>query len=375
MVDAAIEEYKKLNKTDVIPEDLQKKKDSVHKEYTDLKNACSPLTKALNDEKLMKLKDNHRTEGLLEELKSYSDVKEDQIDLLYRYAKLNFDCGLYEKCANYLADYRLLTKDEEKKFVALWGKLAAEILTVHFEVAFKDVLTLRDAIDSRTHVDQVSQLQQRSWLLHWSLFLLFNLKSEEEKTQIVDFFFSDKYLNTIQLNCPHLLRYLTAAVIIRRTHDIKEIIRVLKQERDYKDPITEFFILLNVEFDFNAIRINLQQCEKLLKYDLFLAPVASEFLENARLLVFETYCRIHQIIDIPTLANILDLKEDVEQYLVEYIRQARVSAKIDNSKNQLLITPKQSSVYQQVINSTKVLAYRSGQLMSNIEKQYAKQGD
>jgi len=271
-----------------------------------------------------------------------------------------------------LADYRLLSKDEEKKILALWGKLAAEILIVHFEAAFKDVMALKDVIDSRTGVDHLTQLQQRTWLLHWSLFLLFNLKNEEEKIAIVDIYFSDKYLNAIQLNCPHLLRYLTTAVIIR-THELKDMLRVLKQERDHKDPLTDFLMLLHVEYDFKSIKSNLRLCEQVLQNDLFLSPVASEFVDSARLLVFETYCRIHQTIDIPTLADILDIKEDIEQHLVELIRQARLTAKIDSSKNQLLITPKQTSVYQQIIASTKVLSYRSNQLMMNIEKQYAKQ--
>jgi len=291
---------------------------------------------------------------------------------LYKYAKLQFDCGSYEKCATYLADYRLLAKDEERKFWALWGKLAAEILLVELEGAFKDVQAIKEAIDQRTGVDHVTQLQQRTWLLHWSLFLLFNLKEEKEQNAIIEFYFQDKYLNTIQLNAPHILRYLTAALVARRNHDLKDIIRVLKQEREsYSDPITEFVLLLLVEFDFKNITQNLRLCEKVLKNDVFLAAIASEFLESAHLLVFETYSRIHHTINIDTLAQILDIKEDVEQHLVELIRQARVNAKLDSSKNQLLITPKQTSVYQQVIGSTKVLSYRSGQIMLGIEKQYA----
>jgi len=279
-----------------------------------------------------------------------------------------------KKSANYLADYRLLSKDEDRKFLALWGKLAAEILIVHFEAAFKDVVALRDAIDQRVGVDQATQLQQRTWLLHWSLFLLFNLKAEDEKAAIVDLYFADKYLNAIQLNCRHLLRYLTTAVITR-THDIKDMLRVLKQEKDHKDPLTDFLVLLHVDYDFKSIKANLRLCQRVIENDLFLSPVAKEFMDHARGLVFDTYCRIHQTVDIPVLADILDIKEDVEQHLVELIeKNARVSAKIDSSKNQLLITPKQTPVYQQVIGSTKVLSYRSGQLMMNIEKQYAKQG-
>jgi translation initiation factor 3 subunit E len=374
MIDAAITEFEKLNPKKSVPEDLKNKKQTAHKDYSDLKNTVAPLLKALSDDKVLSLKSKPTHENLLDAIKNlFPEVKDDQVENLYHYAKINFDCGLYEKCANYLADYRLLSKDEDKKFWALWGKLAAEILIVHFEAAFKDVLALRDAIDSRSGVDQATQLQQRTWLLHSSLFLLFNLKNEDEKVAIVDLYFSDKYLNAIQLNAPHLLRYLTAAVITR-THDLKDVLRVLKQERDHKDPLTDFLVLLHVEYDFKAIKANLRQCEKVLQNDLFLSPIISEFVDSARLLVFETYCRIHQTIDIPTLADILDIKEDVEQHLVELIRQARVSAKIDSSKNQLLITPKQTSVYQQVIGATKVLSYRSNQLMMNIEKQYAKQG-
>ncbi len=41
----------------------------------------------------------------------------------------------------------------------------------------------------------------------------------------------------------------------------------------------------------------------MLDNDYFLAALKDEFVENARLFIFETYCRIHQCIDLRMLAG------------------------------------------------------------------------
>ena len=43
----------------------------------------------------------------------------------------------------------------------------------------------------------------------------------------------------------------------------------------------------------------------MLENDYFLAALKDEFVENARLFIFETYCRIHQCIDLRMLAGAL----------------------------------------------------------------------
>ena len=54
-------------------------------------------------------------------------------------------------------------------------------------------------------------------------------------------------------------------------------------------------------------------------------------MENARLLVFETYCRIHQCIDLQMLADKLGMdKQAAETWVVNLIRNARLNAKIDS---------------------------------------------
>ena len=57
-------------------------------------------------------------------------------------------------------------------------------------------------------------LQQRTWLLHWSLFVYWNDSAKGGLEQLVDLFHSEKYKQAITTNAPHLLRYLTAAVLL-----------------------------------------------------------------------------------------------------------------------------------------------------------------
>ena len=108
-------------------------------------------------------------------------------------------------------------------------------------------------------------------------------------------------MNAIQTTCPHILRYLTTAVITnkRRRNVTKDLVKVLQQESyTYKDPITEFLEALYVNFDFDGAQVKLRECEKVLMNDFFLVACRDEFIDNARLFIFETYCRIHQCIDI-----------------------------------------------------------------------------
>jgi hypothetical protein len=53
----------------------------------------------------------------------------------------------------------------------------------------------------------------------------------------------------------------------------------------------------------------------------------------------------------------------IEGKLVELIRICRVDAKIDAAKQQIVIQSEQPSIYQQIIDKTKSIAYRSTQLI------------
>ena len=191
---------------------------------------------------------------------------------------------------------------------------------------------------------------------------------------------SIRILNTIQMNCPHILRYLTCAVIIskvkRNKPAIKEIVRVLNNERNnYKDPITEFLLKIYLEFDFTGSSACLKECSLLLENDFFLGGIASEFIESARLLLFETHTRIHRVIDIDQLSKGLDIKSETEtneQVIVELIRQSKLEAKIDIQNNTINMTNQFPTIYQQVLDKTRANMYRATLLVNTIDKKLSK---
>jgi translation initiation factor 3 subunit E len=314
MMDFWAGEYKTLHGKD--PENLEADKAAVYKELQDSQAACGPLLNVLNDEnqlaETLKADNNFTAEHLETEYK----VTRDNIDALYVFAKLNFDCGRYRDSADYLHYYRLLSRntpeDIEKNFQALWGKLASEILMVNGDAAYADLVALKESIDQRIHVAPYLQLQQRAWLVTWSLFVFFNIP--DGRVKMIEFMMGDaKLLNAIQTSCPHLLRYLTTAVIINRKslrttsyskNVLKDLSRILLTERDsYTDPLIGFLLAVYQEFDFNKAHVYLKQSEVLLQNDFFLGYSTEEFMENARLLLFEAYTKIHKIIEIGSVAG------------------------------------------------------------------------
>lgn len=143
-------------------------------------------------------------------------------------------------------------------------------------------------------------------MLHWSLFPLFN--HEPAREALTDMFFSPAYINTIQTSCPWILRYLAAAVITGRSRarnsnqyqrQLKDLIRIVRQEGyEYTDPVTDFIQALYIDFDFEEAQKKLGETEEILKNDFFLLGAADTFVDAARHLISESYCKIHQRIDI-----------------------------------------------------------------------------
>jgi translation initiation factor 3 subunit E len=220
----------------------------------------------------------------------------------------------------------------------------------------------------------VEQLQLRTWLLHWSLFVF--AWHEEGRDAIVDFMFQPRCLEAISLNAPWLLRYLSAGVILHRTKRrvlIKELLRLFRTDDKtiYRDPIIEFVECLFVDFDFETAQTKLHECESVLVSDFFLYEKnLIDFMENARIAIFEMFCRIHKTIDIKKIANKLAIKEEkkAEKWIVNLIRNARLDAKIDSEKGRIVMGMPQTSVYRQVIDKTRDLAARTISMVAQFER-------
>ncbi|XP_027471306.1 eukaryotic translation initiation factor 3 subunit E isoform X2 [Callorhinus ursinus] len=333
MVDFAMDVYKNLYSDD-IPHALREKRTTVVAQLKQLQAETEPIVKMFEDpETTRQMQSTRDGRMLFDYLADKHGFRQEYLDTLYRYAKFQYECGNYSGAAEYLYFFRVLSVSSP-----------------------------------------LQSLQQRTWLIHWSLFVFFN--HPKGRDNIIDLFlYQPQYLNAIQTMCPHILRYLTTAVITnkdvrKRRQVLKDLVKVIQQESyTYKDPITEFVECLYVNFDFDGAQKKLRECESVLVNDFFLVACLEDFIENARLFIFETFCRIHQCISINMLADKLNMTpEEAERWIVNLIRNARLDAKIDSKLGHVVMGNNAVSPYQQVIEKTKSLSFRSQMLAMNIEK-------
>ena len=354
----------------------------------------------------------------------------------YKYAKFNFDIGDYHQGRDMLANYISLyasppkqrkeggdgdgdefdefgelksntnhnanssnNTDDEKTgnpnmyylttidttlLQVLWGKLSGDILVEDWDEAAVGLVAVKTAIESLASSHKLPALEalhNRTWLLHWSLLVYWNLASGKGLEMLIELFTSDKYLQAVTTHAPHLLRYLTAAVLLckRRTAKkagsnsnaegklmLRDLVKVM-QQCEYSDPIVEFVDKLSVKFDFEAAQLQLARCETVLSTDFLLCNQTEVFMEEARVFVFENYCRIHHKIDLTTLGDKLAMDRDrAERWIVDLIRNALLDAKIDSENGCVVMGTGSTSVHEQVMEKTKELTARSGGLVVNL---------
>ncbi|KAI9266919.1 eIF3 subunit 6 N terminal domain-containing protein [Phascolomyces articulosus] len=369
MADFILDLHKKINNTDQTPKEIADKRQQVLAKMEQLQAEVQKVMQVLEKPEVISVLRQDKVQNL-QTLKDNYNFTEETIDILYDFGQFEFDCGSYGGAADMLYHFRVLSTNEERCLSATWGKMAAEILTGNWDVALEELQKLKETIDHKGGIAPLQQLQQRTWLIHWSLFIIFN--HPKGRDSIIDMFFAPQYINTIQTSCPWVLRYLAAAVVTskRRKAQMKELVKIIEQEAyEYRDPVTEFVEALFVRFDFDDAQKKLKECEKVLANDFFLNDIQEDFMESARQFISETYCRIHQKINIKDMTQTLNLnQEEGEKWIVNLIRDTRVDAKIDFEENTVIMNTPVTSVYQQVIERTKGLSFRSQVLSSAIKR-------
>jgi translation initiation factor 3 subunit E len=374
MVDFAMDIWQKLHNTDEVPEEMAKRRQEVLARLEKLDADTAPLRDVLDDAALVEHLRAEKSFTMAHLTEKYS-LPADALSTYYNWARFQYECGNYGGAATCLQHYRALCTNPENSFNALWGKLAAEILVQNWEGAAEDLARLREAIETRTaSTSPLMQLQQRSWLMHWSLYVFFN--HEGGRASLVDLFFQERYLNALTTNCPHLLRYLVAALVLtakRRRPLLHELTRIVAQEAaHYADPLTRFLKALALDSDFDAALAELDACDAVMADDLFLAGHKAAFVQAAKCLVFEAYCRIHSRIDIRAVAAKLKMEvDDAERWVVTLVRDSHLDARIDSTENHVVLAATPTPVYQKVIEKTMGVQFRSLVLANTLEQRAA----
>ncbi|KAL7542904.1 hypothetical protein ACHAXR_013537 [Thalassiosira sp. AJA248-18] len=432
MVDYAMDIYREVHGEDAtIPKEMEDQKAGVFEELEKLREGQMKFDELCRNEELRAnlVNSNQWNVKSLTSMASYG-ITQETIDTYYKFAKFNFDCGDYQQGRDMLENYISLhasppkqrkdgdgddddndeygnqssnqanNSEDEKTgnsnmyyltsidttlLNVLWGKLSCEILVEDWEEASIALIAVKTAIESLASSHKLTPLEalhQRTWLLHWSLFVFWNDASGKGLESMVGLFTSEKYLQAVTTHAPHLLRYLTAAVLLCKRRAAKkagngnsnsegrrllrDLVKVM-QQCEYSDPIVEFVEQLSVKFDFEAAQSQLARCETVLSSDFFLCKQTELFMEEARVFVFENYCRIHHKIDLTTLGEKLAMDRDrAERWIVDLIRNALLDAKIDSEEGCVVMGTGSTSVYEQVMDKTKELTARSGGLVVNL---------
>jgi len=373
--------YADLNSLDERPAEYAQKREEVLERRRIFEEETEKIQSLLASEDVI---NNLRSDknSNMNYLKENHGVTPQMVDQLYDFGQFQYACGDYGSAAELLYQFRILSTDNDKVNAATWGKMACDILTVNWESAMEEVMKIKESIDTRLFNNPLAQLQHRTWLITWSLFPFFN--HEPAREALTELFFSPAYINTIQTSCPWILRYLCAAVITNRNRpgsksnfiygnyqkQLKDLVRIVRQEQyEYNDPVTSFVKALYVDFDFEESQKRLLESEEILKADFFLVAAADTFTDAARHLISESYCKIHQRIDIKDLSTRLGLSHDEgEKWIVNLIRDTRVDAKIDYKAGTVVMNHPPVSVYQQVIERTKGGFFRTQVLSAAVAR-------
>lgn len=86
-------------------------------------------------------------------------------------------------------------------------------------------------------VSSLSIMQEKAWLMHWSLFVFFN--KENALNELIALF--QGYITTIQTLCPHLLRYVTAAILLSENTDNLSKLKYLSDACRWIEDVWLFF--------------------------------------------------------------------------------------------------------------------------------------
>ena len=443
MVDYAIDIYKNLHGQNAqVPPEMEEQKLMVYQRLEELRAECKSLdelcrnseervsctftreysTSSLLTPFQLQAKLTANGQWTIDALSKMTALKisPQVVDAYRQLAKYNFDCGDYQAARDMLENYISLfanppppVEDDDELGLSpsktstpktettgnpaiyylpsvsmqmlqvLWGKLACEILVEDWgaaSIAVEAVKTAMETLVTSKEMSALQALEQRTWLLHWSLFVYWNDSAKGGLENMVDLCFSERYRQAITTNAPHLVRYLTAAVLLCKRRVTKkaaansaEARRLMKnligvmQDCEYTDPIVEFVNCLCVKFDFESAQIKLAECERVLETDFFLCKQTALFMEEARVFVFENYCRIHNKIDLSALGEKLAMdRVQAERWIVDLIRNADLDAKIDSEEQCVVMGESSQSVYELVMERTRDLNVRSATLAQNL---------
>lgn len=212
--------------------------------------------------------------------------------------------------------------------------MAADIILGNSGDAFTDILQLKDLFESKNLGNTPLQLlQNRLWLLHWSLFAVFSRSGYEGSDGYIDLFLQNSFLNVIQTSSPYLLRYLACMIVMSKNREryVKDLARYCRLiAYQYEDPITSLITSLFHHCDFEKVSECLKELPKLIDEDVFLYRYKEELIHAIQRLCLGVCTDIFSKTTLKQLAKMLMTNESDEN-LISSLRDSKSTTLNENS--------------------------------------------
>lgn len=366
--------YKQIHGTEEVPSSFEERQSAIDRQLVELEASSQKVLEVLEKPDLASALRQDKSQNLVYLRDSYGIDIED-IDVLYKLGQFDYNRGNYSGAVEHLYHFKILSPNQNMITTATWGKLASEILTANWDDATQELQKLKEQVDADSD-DSLVQFRNRTWLLHWALFPLFK-SGTIKATELLDLYFVAAHLNVIQTAAPHLLRYLTIAVLMTSfgkasagtpNRRLRDLIRLLDFDNQQQDPIVKFATAIFSHYDFSTAASYLPEIQKAIAADYFLADSSDIIIKSLKIAVAEAYLRLHTITEIQKIADLLDLSSDDAIALVsEELEHLDTDVDRDEGIIEVLKDHQQTNL-QELVNKTKSLMNRSATAQRAIPK-------
>ncbi|KAI9190232.1 eukaryotic translation initiation factor 3 subunit E [Blastocladiella emersonii ATCC 22665] len=288
-------------------------------------------------------------------------ISADAIEKLYHHGKLQYDAGMYTEAAKTLDQFRRITTNSELILASQWGKLAAVILAAEGPSPVDTLFRVRDAVEGAPLASASHTLQQRTWLLHWALFVVF--RAENGLDRAMELFTDSAYMNAIESAAPWLLRYVVAASTLSAYKNTRDIARFATQERyRVQDPLCNIYEHLFNNIDFESVAASLKDVEELVKVDYFLAPHADALLAGLRKQFLQVIANVYTQLHTEKLVALLGVDAESIPTLADE------SLTVTMSEDGVTSFSQSAQTRRSLFDKVDRLSHRSDNTMANLYK-------
>ncbi|EGR30058.1 hypothetical protein IMG5_143300 [Ichthyophthirius multifiliis] len=258
------------------------------------------------------------------------ETKYENIQKLTQYAHIMYEAGQYESSLRIINCLQNLVNDDNiAQLNIYWGKLSAELILGKFDESKDTIQNIRVKIEDNFMYDK---------FIYYIMLYMHIFNQNQMKIQ--------NFLASIQMVSSNMIRYIICALLLSRNAENNLsyfLSQVQKEIFDYKDDLVKFTRLLLVDFQFKQAEEVLKTLEQTINNDYFLSFHKNQIVIAAQHLFFKTYCRIFDIVEIKMVSSFLNCSiEDAEMWIVNFIRNSSIQAKIDSETGVVKIIPQTS---------------------------------